>query len=153
MASLFDVADVPRTVEVLGKDVAVPGVSGNGIASLLRRFPVIQKMFTGEAITKEALMEHAPEAVAAIIAAGTGYPGDKDVEAIASQLSIGYQVALLDKVIEATFPKGVGPFVEQLKALGVLAEARNPSTSRSPEPQKSSSQSDTETPSPTPPDK
>ena len=58
--------------------------------------------------------------VAAIIAAGCGYPGDEIAEDVASRLTIEAQVDLLSATLRLTLPGGFGPFVEKLTALGGL---------------------------------
>ncbi len=59
------------------------------------------------------------EIVNAILAAGTGAPGDPDAEQAAGRLSIDEQADLMAAIARATLPNGVGPFVEKLTALGV----------------------------------
>jgi hypothetical protein len=119
MVSLIDIADVSEEIEVRGSLVSVTGITANGIAQLLSQFPELRKVISGRSddMTAEKLMEAAPEAVAAAIAAGTGAPGDKAAEAKAAGLSLGDQVNLLDAIIRLTFPAGLGPFVEQLTRL------------------------------------
>ena len=56
--------------------------------------------------------------VAAIIAAGTVDPGDPVAEEAAGRLGIDEQADLLAAILRVTLPKGVGPFVEKLLALG-----------------------------------
>ena len=58
------------------------------------------------------------DAVAAIIAAGCGYPADDKAESVAARLSLDAQADLLAVILRLTLPKGVGPFVEKLTALG-----------------------------------
>ena len=62
-------------------------------------------------------------AVAAIIAAGCGYPGDEQPETVAGKLSLDAQADLLAAILRLTLPKGIGPFVEKLTALGGILEA------------------------------
>jgi hypothetical protein len=117
MAGLLDIVPASASVDVGGVSVAVSGVSVKGIASLLARFPEIQGAMTGEGITADKIIALAPDAVAAIIAAGCGSPGNADHEAAAAGLPIGAQVDLLSAIITATLPRGVGPLVNQVKAL------------------------------------
>jgi hypothetical protein len=81
MAGLLDIVPASASVDVGGVSVAVSGVSVKGIASLLARFPEIQGAMTGEGITADKIIALAPDAVAAIIAAGCGAPGNADHEA------------------------------------------------------------------------
>ena len=118
MASLTDIAPSAKEVKVRGVNVSVTGVSIQGIALLLSRFPALKKVISGMdlKVTPEGLLSTVPEAVAAIIAAGTGHPGDADHEAIAAGLTLGEQVDMLEAIVEATLPGGVGPFVEKAAA-------------------------------------
>jgi hypothetical protein len=63
------------------------------------------------------------DAVAAIIAAGCGYPADDKAESVAAKLSLDAQADLLTVILRLTLPKGVGPFVEKLTALGGILHA------------------------------
>jgi hypothetical protein len=121
MAGLLEIANVPRMVNVLGKDVDVFGISGRAVAALMARFPAVGKMFSGIEVQKEDLYKMGPEVIAALIAAGCGKPGDPAAEEFAANLGVGDQLDLLDEILRLTFPRGVGPFVEKLEALGLLA--------------------------------
>lgn len=114
MVGLIDIA--PATEQVAG--VTVYGVSARGIAHLLATFPELRKLMSGVAVEAEALIALAPDAVAAIIAAGVGKPGDADTEALADRLPVDAQADFLGTILRLTMPKGVGPFVEKLTALG-----------------------------------
>lgn len=64
------------------------------------------------------------DAVAAIIAAGCGYPADEKAEAVAGNLSLDAQADLLAAILRLTVPRGIGSFVEKLTALGgILGDA------------------------------
>lgn len=115
MVGLLDIAPSTRTVRVEGNDVAVYGVSAQGIAYLLQRFPALREMIgKGSMPSPEQIVEMVPDAIAAVIAAGTGYPNNTEAEAVAAKLSADTQLDLLKTIIELTMPKGVGPFVEKL---------------------------------------
>ena len=88
MVGLIDIAPGVETVGVQGALVEVHGVSANGLALLLGRFPDLRKLMTGLEVETGQLMAIGGEAVAAIIAAGCGYPGDEKAEAVASKLSL-----------------------------------------------------------------
>jgi hypothetical protein len=152
MASLLDVAAVPRTVEVNGINLPVYGVSAHGVASLMARFPAFGKFMSGTNPSSDELMKVGPEALAAFIAAGTGGLNDSKQEEIAATLGVGTQLEVVDMILKLTFPRGVGPFVQKLRDLGVMAQqgVREVSAMDSQEGSKSSSQQDTVTSGPTP---
>lgn len=130
MAGLVDIAPQTDSVSVGAVKVPVYGVSAKGIAHLLGRFPELRMLMSGKAVTAEALMAIGGDVVAAIIAAGCGYPGDADQEAAAGRLGVSVQADFLEAIIGLTMPQGVGPFVERLQALmGNLGAAENPSAS------------------------
>jgi hypothetical protein len=119
--SLLDIAPAAETIAVAGSEVAVHGISVKGIAVLLARFPELRTLMGGGEVDAELagkLMAIAPDAVAAIIAGGTGMPGSAEAEERAALLSIDAQLDLISAVLRLTFPRGVGPFVERLTALG-----------------------------------
>lgn len=146
MASLLEVANVPRQIEVHGIKVDVTGISGEGVASIMARFPEVGKMFSGVMPDSKALMTMAPEALAAFIAAGTGHPGDKEHEKAAAVLDVSSQLDLVDEIMRLTFPRGIRPFVEKLEALGLLVQLETPSAPPAPDTSKSSSPQGTQTP-------
>ena len=113
MVGLVDIAPAVETVPVGDLEVAVYGVSVHGIADLLRRFPELRKLFMGKLDKAEHLIDLGPDIVVAIIAAGTGAPGDKPAEDVARRLGIEAQIAFLDAILRLTMPGGLGPFVER----------------------------------------
>lgn len=121
MVGLLDIGQISESVSVRGKDVEVKGISGRGILVLLDKFPEVKELLTTQSgVTAEDLVRITPDAVAAVIAAGCGYPGNKEAEEFADQLTVGEQVELIDAIFRVTFPEGVGPFVEKLtKLVGV----------------------------------
>lgn len=126
MVGLLDLAPSTRTVRAGGSDVAVYGVSALGIAALLSQFPALLKMFAGGTLeaNPKAIFENAPDAVSALIAAGCGYPGNKDAIKKAESLPVGEQVALVNAILDLTMPQGIGPFVEEVtKLMGRLSLA------------------------------
>jgi hypothetical protein len=121
MAGLIDIAPQTEIVAVQGTSVAVYGVSAKGVAHLLGRFPELRMLMTGQEVEIAQLMAIGGDAVAAIIAAGCGYPGDEKAEVVAGQLSLDAQADLLASILRLTLPKGIGPFVDKLTALsGIL---------------------------------
>lgn len=118
MAGLLDIAGGGETVAVRGQPVAVTGVSARGVAVLLGRFPELRALLTGREVDPGRLVALGPDVVAAVIAAGTGAPGDEAAEAVADGLSVAEQADLLEAVLRLTLPRGLGPFVARLEALG-----------------------------------
>ena len=123
MVGLIDIAPRIETVDIQGEPVAVHGISAKGVAHLLGRFPELRKLMTGQAVEADQLMAMGGEAVAAIIAAGCGYPGDEKAEDVAGRLAIDTQADLLAAIVRLTLPAGLGPFVEKLTALGGILDA------------------------------
>jgi hypothetical protein len=137
MVGLIDIAPNVETVEVQGVAVAVHGISAKGVAHLLGRFPELRKLMSGQEVEAEELMTMGGDAVAAIIAAGCGYPGDPKAEEVAGKLAIDAQANLLATILRLTLPGGLGPFVEKLTALGGILDAAPSVTapaSKSPKP-------------------
>ncbi len=124
MASLLDIAPAGRTVPVRGTDVAVTGVSAAALVGLLRRFPTLLTAFAGGSLTADAIADAAPDAIAAILAAGTGSSGDQAAETAAAGLAVGDQLSLLSAVVEETLPDGVEGFTQRLEGLVAAAGAR-----------------------------
>lgn len=116
--SLKNLKPLSATVIIRGEPITVGGVTNDGIWGLYMRFPIIPKWLSGNA-TMEDIMQSAPDALAAIIAAGCGDPGDPEAEAVASKLSIDETATLLEKIIPFTMPDGLGPFVLKVNAIGL----------------------------------
>lgn len=119
MPGLLDIAAAPARVVVRNTEVDVFGVSAEGIAYLMSNFPEIKDMIAGKEVSldPETLMAKAPRALAAIIAAGTGQAGNAQAEAVAASLSVDEQAELLSKILELTFPRGIGPFAQAIQRL------------------------------------
>jgi len=123
MVGLIDIAPSVETVEVEGASVTVHGVSASGLASLLGRFPDLRKLMTGLEVETAQLMAIGGDVVAAIIAAGCGYPSDEKAEGVAGKLSLDAQADFLGAILRLTLPRGLGPFVAKLTALGHILDA------------------------------
>ena len=140
MADLLDIAESIETVTIRGQAVAVPGIDARGIIHILQRFPVIREhMAKKGGVKPERLMEIGGEAVAAIIAAGTGHPGDPKHEAAAGRIGIDDQIELLEAIFRVTLPKGVDSLVQKLGSLGVLVTGPSASGPASKSPKSSTS--------------
>lgn len=122
MVGLIDLAPSVETVSVHDEAVAVHGISAKGLAYLLGRFPELRKLMTGQEVDAERLLAVGGDAVGGIIAAGCGQPGDDQAEAIAANLPIDTQADFLAAILRLTLPKGLGPFVAKLNALGGILD-------------------------------
>lgn len=128
MPGLLDIAVARKTVPAGGTDIPVYGVSAAGIAVILDRFPVVRELFAGverTPITADLLFKMVPDAIATIIAAGCGEPGNEAAELAASRLPAHEQADLLEEILRLTMPKGVGPFVDRLMGLAGLFDAES----------------------------
>ena len=121
MVGLVDIAPVTSTVSIRGQDITIAGVSARGIALLLARFPELRAVMTGREVALDDLLKLGGDVIAAIIASGTGAPGDVQAEAGADNLTLEEQADLLGAIVELTMPRGLGPLVEKLSRLGLLA--------------------------------
>lgn len=132
MPGLLDIAPLTETVTVSGVAVEVYGISATGVALLMQRFPEIRALVSGREIdaSPERLFELVPHAIASIIAAGCGLPGDQAAERIAGRLPVAEQLELMRAILRLTLPAGIAPFVEGLQELlGGLNVAADPATS------------------------
>ncbi|MBX9757208.1 MAG: hypothetical protein K2Y29_00415 [Beijerinckiaceae bacterium] len=129
MAALTDIAPTVRFVTVGALRIEVYGISVRGFAHLLGRFPELRKLMSGVQPDPAALMDMFPDAIAAIIAAGTGKPGDPAAEAVADGLPVETQLDFLAEIIPLSMPSGIVPFGERLTSLmgslGVVSEPQN----------------------------
>jgi hypothetical protein len=121
MVGLVDIAPLTSMVLIRGQDIIITGVSARGIALLLARFPELRAVMTGREVALDDLLKLGGDVIAAIIAAGTGAPGDVDAERAADNLTLEEQADLLGAIVELTMPRGLGPLVEKLSRLGLLA--------------------------------
>lgn len=116
-ASLLDLAGVGRTVSVRGLDVPVTGISAKGLAVLFGRFPQLVDAVTGAGLDLSSLADLGPDVLAAVIAAGTGHPGDAKAEAVAASLSMSDQLTLIEEISAETFAGNPGNFMQRLEKL------------------------------------
>jgi hypothetical protein len=119
MVGLLDIAPLQKEMTVRGVTLKVGGISATGIVDLMREFPEIKDKLAGleTIVTPERVVQMGPEVVCGIIAAGLGHPGDADYKKKASELVLGEQFDIIVKILEVTFPQGVGPFVESLRGI------------------------------------
>lgn len=130
--SLLDLDGTSERVQVGTKAgdpvyVEVFGVSAKGVVEVFRRFPEVMKWFKGGGnIDIKNLVNESPDALAAIIAAGVGEPGNQKSEAKAARLSVEVQVDIIEAIGRQTFAlHGFGPFAEKIIALAGKAQAAN----------------------------
>lgn len=118
MAGLLDIASAPASVEIRGTKVEVYGISAAGLAYLMK-FPEIKAMLSGKEISLDVdtLATKAPQALAAILACGTGQVGNAKAEAVAASLTVDEQAGLLAEILSQTFPRGLGPFAADIQRL------------------------------------
>lgn len=106
--------------------VTVTGIPLRGCVELMRRFAALADLFAGKTIDAEALYAVAPDAVAAVLAAGVGRAGDAAAEKLLDELPLGTQTQLLDALIRATFPEGLANFRDRLVRLASVLSAGDP---------------------------
>lgn len=128
MVSLLDLKRRTVTVTTPDGDVTVNAVSIAGLTSLMALVPTVRKLMAGTVqpseLTVESLIGIAPDLVAGIIAAGFDKADDPEYIEAAANLPIGVQADLLLGVVEASMPKGLGPFMESVSGvMGALAGA------------------------------
>lgn len=121
MVSLTDIAELVRFVEVRGLKLRIVGITSEGLAVLVDRFPKFRRMLAdqGGDLTLDDIKTMGPDMLAAGIAAGLGYPGDPEQELVAKSLTLGEQMELVTAILDVTFPKGLAHFVASIQALGV----------------------------------
>jgi hypothetical protein len=140
MAARLGLLDVLQRVEKVKvsdeQSVDVIGLSSKAIGVLIERFPDLISIMTGSGGDIAKLRKSAPEAIAALIAAATGDPGNVDAEAVAERLPVGVQMNILKAMGRVTFPDGFGPFVESLQELsgGITEAVTKASGTKSPMP-------------------
>lgn len=118
MADLMDI--VPQTavevVKVDGHRMKVHGISITTMATLISRFPKLKDAVNGVSDNFDLALV-VGTATSAIIAAGCGRLGDAEYEQSMDRLLPEHQLKLLKAIIGLTFPKGIGPFLEELTNL------------------------------------
>jgi hypothetical protein len=136
MADLLDIA--PSTaceaVWIDGHRISVRGLSFNDAASIISRFPNVGDLFRGgfNPSVVLRLIEQLGAAVAPVIAAGCGHPGDEKYEQVAGAMVMENQAALLEPIWRLTCPNGTRSFLERLmRIMGAGEGARKPKKLRS----------------------
>jgi hypothetical protein len=130
----------------LGIDAEVFGISAAGLVYLVERFPQFRELIFPSASSQEppypgspvpgqrkqssravrapaelsdapSMFRSFPEALPAILAAGTGHLGDMAEENALCDMGADDQIALLDKIMELTMPNGITAFLTRLTNL------------------------------------
>lgn len=119
MVGLLDISPVTKEVPIDGDvSVEVQGLTLAGLAAILHTSKDLRDMFQGKAdFSVESIFNAGPDLVARFIAAGVGQAENKAYVDRAKSLGVGMQTDLLVGIMDLTFPKGVGPFVEALTRL------------------------------------
>jgi hypothetical protein len=113
--TLADLAAMSEDVPVGDSFIAVHGISARKALAIARRFPKLLNLINGFDLA--TFIDAAPDAVAAIIAAGTGHFEDEQAEADAGEATIEIQFDILQAIGRLTFKNGFGPFVEKIMRL------------------------------------
>lgn len=121
MSTLLELANAGRELTFGEKKITVYGVSAEDLVGIITKYPLIMKAFSGVDVETPDIMKVAPQAIADIIAVGTGNkPTDENLKA-ARRLPVEMQLDIVSAIIKQTFPTGgVGPFVQKLEGLGLL---------------------------------
>jgi hypothetical protein len=128
MASLSDFPSRAVTVSVGDVKLTVEPINITTLVGLFTRFPDLGKMLQDRKFSVATLLTNSGPLVAAIIAAGCGHPGDAKHEDAASRLALDDQLTIIEVVLKATIPSGIGAFIERLTALGAFLEKGTPSS-------------------------
>jgi hypothetical protein len=110
------VAVKPNGSGVEGEYLEVRGVSAQDVATLLKMFPALEKVFMGRGISIDDLRALAHDCIGPIIAAGFGKLGDAEVEKAANELPLEFQTNVIEAIGRATLPSGFGPFANRVTA-------------------------------------
>lgn len=124
--SLLDIGPLYELVPAPNKKlIRVYGVSAKGIFAVFQRFPEVGSWFKGGKVDMAPLIAEAPDAIAAVISAGCGAPGDEQGEEAAGLLPVETQLDILEAIGRLTFKNGFGPFVQRIVALSEQATSLN----------------------------
>lgn len=124
--SLLDIGPLWENVPITGgKSLKVYGVSAKGIFLVFQKFPEVMKWFKGGKLDLKLLIDQAPDAIAGVIAAGCGLPGNVKAEERAGMLGVESQLDVLEAITRLSFKAGFGPFVLRIVALSEIAASLN----------------------------
>lgn len=141
MPGFVDIAPVVETIEIRKQTIEVTGLTPKGVGRVIWRFPEVRKMIETRKFDIEALIDLSDEALAAVIAAGVGCPGDLEQERQAKNLTLEEKLLVLGAIAKVTMPNGPGPFVDAVSALmgGLAGGSAAALVSTSPSPSRRSS--------------
>lgn len=119
MASFKDIGPLTATVNIRGKDYEVSGINADDVFDLIVDYPDLEKLLATKVkdFNPMMLVRTMPKAVGMMIACAIGQKGNLEEVDLANKLGFGNQVKLMAAIFELTFMDGVGPFVDELKAL------------------------------------
>jgi hypothetical protein len=123
--SILDIAPQFKDIPVGDVLLRVYGITAEDVIALFQRFPDSQGWFTGGKINGPRMLQIAPEAISAIIAAACRQCGNPKAEERAAQFSVEEQLDILEAVGGLTFKSGFGPFVARLAGLARLVVSEN----------------------------
>lgn len=124
--SLLDIGPLYEKVAMPNDQMLrVFGVSVRGMFAIFVRYPEVGKWFKGGKLDMTSLVAQAPDAIAAVIAAGCALPGNTTAEERAADLPIEVQLDILEAIGRITFRSGFGPFVLRVVALHEQAASLN----------------------------
>jgi len=122
--SLLDIGVPTEQIMIGNRPLRVTGIAAEDVFALFQRFPEVQALIGGR-VKLSDLATTAPEALSAVIAAGSGNPGDEAAEAIARRLPVEAQLDILEAIGRLTFKSGFGPFVERVIVLANVVASAN----------------------------
>ena len=153
MVSLTDIGKLTnRTIAIGGVDFPLHPISARSLVNLLDRFPVLKNVLAERKIpiTADDFLKMGVEICAAIVVVGVGKGGLppeelKKEEEAASEIGLGELGECIMKIIDVTFPKGFGPFLEFMERMqgDASADIGRGQATRSPKPSNSASGKDT----------
>lgn len=115
MVDITDLSPLGPAVVIDGQKIDVPGVSIFGFAYLQVNYASLIEMIRPDSeqmSIPEFIVKAGEQAIAALIAAGCGKPGDLKAEQIACSLGMQQQADLLLAIFKRSLPRGMLPFVE-----------------------------------------
>lgn len=134
LVSIQDIAPPELATELVllprvNAEIEVRGITSKDLLALGKRYPMLIKQVTGAAIAVEERFVTNLEVVPALVAAGLGKVGDKDVEKLVQQnLTDEERMMLLQAIMRLTNPEpeseAAGPFVAA--AAAAANGAQNP---------------------------